>query len=95
MRLFIDEEGIVDSHNAAPGWVKASISEPALEKTFNLNVLFSGIESTDIDVKEVKSVEIYNLNGMRIKEAPHNMPVIIKTIFIDGSCSVSKVIVAD
>ncbi len=93
--LFIDEDGIVDSHKAAPGWVKASITEPALEKTFNLNVLFSGIESAEIDAKEVKSVEIYNLNGMRIKEAPRNMPVIIKTVFTDGSCRVTKVVVTD
>ena len=93
--LFIDADGMVGSRNVARGWVKATVAEPALEKQFDVDVKFSYVDSVEQDSREILRIEYYDFTGLPLREAPAGTPVIVKTVFTDGSSSVRKAVVAD
>lgn len=88
----ISEEGVVSAIDKGEGWVKATTDEEGsdLAKTFNLNLMYSGVETIGGDSLEVKTIEYYTLDGIRVAEAPADSFYIVKITYVDGSCKVFK-----
>lgn len=88
----ISEEGVVSAIDKGEGWIKATTDEEDsdLAKTFNLNLKYSGVEGISGETAEVKSVEYYTIDGLRIAEAPETGFYIVKITYVDGTCKVLK-----
>ncbi len=92
--VVLDDEGVADTKAVGEAWVKATaeFAGETLEKTIALTIAKETLGGVGeiADGKVVVAQVFYGVNGVEVAEPQEGVLYVVKTIYDDGSSSVSK-----